>query len=76
MLRLTLESSSFANTPGLLRWAMNGYKFKKDRKVLRRVFVEGFPHPQFTHRVVHDLLCGKLPHTIDGGNVVIDIPEQ
>ena len=31
------------NTAGLLRWAMNGYKFKRERKKLRRVFVVGFP---------------------------------
>ena len=40
---LTLESTPMLNTAGLLRWAMNGYKFKKDRKKLRRVFIEGFP---------------------------------
>ncbi len=76
MLRLTLESSSFASTPGLLRWAMNGYKFKKDRKVLRRVFVEGFPHPHFTHKVVHRLLSGKLPHKIEGESVIIELPDE
>ena len=32
MLILTLESTPMLNTAGLLRWAMNGYKFKKDRK--------------------------------------------
>ena len=32
MLILTLESTPMLNTAGLLRSAMNGYKFEKDRK--------------------------------------------
>ncbi len=74
MLVLTLESAPMLNTAGLLRWAMNGYKFKKDRKKLRRVFVEGFPHPRLTDEVVDKLLSGELPHRIDGENVVIELP--
>ncbi len=75
MLILTLESTPILNTAGLLRWAMNGYKFKKDRKKLRRVFVEGFPHPRFTDDVVGRLLSGELPHKIEGENVVIELPD-
>ena len=75
MLILTLESTPMLNTVGLLRWAMNGYKFKKDRKRLRRVFVTGFPHPRLTDDVVDKLLSGELPHKIEGENVVIELPD-
>ena len=75
MLTLTLESTPMLNTAGLLRWAMNGYKFKKDRKRLRRVFTQGFTHPQLTDEVVDRLLKGELPHKIDGENVVIELPD-
>jgi len=75
MLTLTLESTPMLNTAGLLRWAINGYKFKKDRKRLRRVFTEGFTHPRLTDEVVDRLLKGELPHKIDGENVVIELPD-
>ncbi len=75
MLTLKLESTPMLNTAGLLRWAMNGYKFKKDRKRLRRVFTEGFTHPRLTDEVVDRLLKGELPHKIDGENVVIELPD-
>ena len=74
MLTLTLESTPMLNTAGLLRWAMNGYKFKKDRKKLRRVFTQSFTHPRLTDDVVDKLLSGELPHKIDGENVVIELP--
>ncbi len=75
MLILTLESTPMLNTAGLLRWAMNGYKFKKDRKKLRRVFTQGFTHPRLTDEVVDRLLKGELPHKIEGENVVIELPD-
>jgi hypothetical protein len=74
VLILTLESTALLNTAGLLRWAMNGYKFKRDRRTLRRVFVVGFPHPRLTDDVVDKLLSGDLPHKIEGENVVIELP--
>ena len=76
MLILTLESTPMLNTAGLLRWVMNGYRFKKDRKNLRRVFVEGFPHPRFTDEVVGKLLAGELPYRIEGENVVIELSDR
>jgi hypothetical protein len=75
MLILTLESNPMLNTAGLLRWAMNGYKFKRDRKNLRRVFVESFRHPRLTDEVVDKLLSGELPHKIAGDKVVIELPD-
>jgi hypothetical protein len=65
-----LTSCSMVNTAGLLRWAMNGYKFKKDRKSLRRVFAEGYG---LTDDVAHRLLLGEIPHTIEGDEVVFEV---
>lgn len=66
MRQVALQSSPAVNTPGLLRWAMNGYRFKRDRKNLRRVFVTGYGLPD---PVVHRLLSGELPHQIVGEEV-------
>jgi len=61
-------------TPGVLRWAQAGYKFKKDRKQLREVF-KCFEHPRFTDQVIDQLLRGELPYRVEGKDVVIDLPD-
>jgi hypothetical protein len=72
-----LLSSSLICTPGILRWAMNGYKFRKDRKALLRVFTEGFQGPIAPPADVFDrLLKGEIKYTVEdeddknGGTVV------
>jgi hypothetical protein len=66
-----LLSCPMFNTPGLLRWAMNGYKFPEDRGVLLRVFTEGFPSdPPVPANVFHRLLLGELPYTVDNDQAV------
>jgi hypothetical protein len=50
---------------------MNGYKFKRDRKAMAAVFTEGFG---LTDQCAHDLLSGKIPHTIQGDSVVFEYP--
>ena len=64
--QVCLQSAKMLNTPGLLRWAINGYKFPRDRRNLRRVFVEGFGLPD---KIVHRLLLGTIPHNIVGEEV-------
>jgi hypothetical protein len=64
-----LQSTGMFNTPGMLRWAINGYKFKKDRKALLKVWVEGFPGP--APEAYEALLEGKLPYAVDKENAVI-----
>jgi hypothetical protein len=63
------------NTPGLLRWAINGYKFKRDRSNLLLTFVSGYqgegaPTPDVFDR----LLKGEIAYTVEesdhGGTVV------
>ena len=64
-----LGSNPMFCTPGMLKWAINGYKFKRDRALLRKMFVEGFPNPQITvkqwSKVVHKLLLGEIQYTVD-----------
>jgi hypothetical protein len=60
-----LLSTSMINTPGILRWAQNGYKFKRDRKALLNVFTSAFggqgnsPSADTLHR----LLLGEITWT-------------
>jgi len=74
MTTLCLQSTPMVYVPGVLRWAMSGYKFKKDRAKLRSV-VLSFEHPLLTKQVADDLLSGKLPYKIEGENVVIELAE-
>jgi hypothetical protein len=74
---IRLSSSSFVNTPGLLRWAINGYKFKRDRKYLLKVFVDGYTGPGAPSPETFDrLLKGLIPYTVEdgphGGTVVFE----
>jgi hypothetical protein len=57
------------HTPGLLKWAINGYKFKKDRKAMVRVFVDGY---NLTPEAANDLLSERIPHRIEGGSVFFE----
>jgi hypothetical protein len=73
-----LASSSMICTPGLLLWAINGYKFKRDRKSLLLTFVSGYqgqgaPTPDVFDR----LLKGEIPYSVEesdhGGTVVFTV---
>lgn len=68
---IRLKSTSLCNTPGILAWAMNGYKFKSDRRAMAAVFTEGFG---LTDQCAHDLLSGKTTHSIEGDSVVFVYP--
>lgn len=72
LVRVELPSAPMVHTPGLLKWAINGYKFKKDRKAMVRVFVDGYG---LTADCVNDLLSEKIPHTVEGNSVFFDYAE-
>jgi hypothetical protein len=70
-----LGSSEMFCTPGILVWAINGYRFKRDRKNLLKVFVTGWTGDNAPPRSVLDrLLKGGIPYTVEdsehGGTVV------
>ncbi len=59
-----LLSTSLVCTPGILRWAQNGYKFKKDRKALLNIFVQTYSGDNApTKEEFHRLLLGEITWT-------------
>lgn len=63
-----LGSNELVHAPGVVAWAINGYAFDRDRDVLRRVIVDGWPGVPAD--AAHQLLSGEVPHTIEGDVVV------
>lgn len=63
-----LGSSQLFHAPGIWRWAVNGYKFPRDRAALRKVIVEGWRIPP---EVAHDALMGKIPVVVTDSTVEI-----
>ena len=72
MVRVELPSVPMVHTPGLLKWAINGYKSPKDRKAMIAVFVDGY---SLTKQCAIDLLSEKIPHTVEEDSVFFDYPE-
>ena len=71
--RYNLTSTPMIFTPGIVRWGINGYRFKKDRAAILKVFVEGYNLPD-----VHadTLLSGRVPHVVndENGTVSFAVP--
>lgn len=61
-------STPMMSAPGVLRWAINGYKFKRDRKRLLNV-IKCWEGP--SDEVYHRLLMGEIEWTVDENNSVI-----
>jgi len=68
-----LTSTPWINTPGVLRWTINGYKFKKNRKAMRWILTKGY---NLTDEVADGLLSGKIPHRIEGEDVVFEVEDE
>jgi hypothetical protein len=68
-----MQSSGLIHTPGMIRWGINGYHFKKDRAKLRRVFTEGWGLPD---KVIAALLSGAVPYTVDAEEAVVFTYEE
>lgn len=71
-----LGSSSLFNTAGMLRWAIHGYSFTKDRKKLLEIFAKGFVGPnQPPISVWKALLEGKMKweQVTDEGSIVFPV---
>jgi len=63
-----LLSSELVHTLGIVKWAINAYRFPRDRKVIRKVMASYYGLP--TH-IIDGLLSGEIPYTIEGDAVVI-----
>lgn len=64
-----LGSSPMIAAPGVIAWAINGYKFKRDRKAMLDVVTSGWSIPQDAARA---LLSGAAPYKIEGEVVVFE----
>lgn len=65
-----LGSNDMVSAPGIIKWAMNGYKFKRDRKKMVDVMKSW---PGLTDAQWGKVLSGEVPHVIEGDVVVITI---
>lgn len=66
-----LGSNTLVNALGVVTWAINGYAFERDRAVLRRIIVEGWPG--VPDDAAHQLLSRAISHEIVGDTVVFTI---
>lgn len=73
MLIYRLGSNELVHAPGVVAWAINGYHFKRDRAVLRRVIVDGWPG--VSDHAAHQLLSGAAPYHVDGDTVVFTVDD-
>lgn len=62
MEKVILKSANMVNTPGLISWAKNGYRFPGDRKVILSIITEGYG---LTPECAHDLLSGTVGYTVN-----------
>ncbi len=65
-----LASSGLIHTPGIVRWAMNGYRFPRDRNVMLKIIREGYGIPTPAAKA---LLSGAAPFTVEGETVIFTV---
>jgi hypothetical protein len=63
-----LGSAEMIHAPGIVRWAVNGYRFPKDRKILVRLIADGWNIPD---DAAIALLSGASPYVIEDGDFVV-----
>jgi hypothetical protein len=71
--RFTLTSNSLVFAPGVLRWAMNGYKFKRDRANMVKV-MESWPG--LSKAEWRGVLSGEIPVTVEDDKVLITLTRK
>lgn len=64
-----LGSSPLIYAPGVVAWAINGFKFKRDRKRMIEVIATGWNIPD---EAAQALLSGKAKHTVESEAVVFE----
>lgn len=69
MVQHRLGSNSMCHAPGIVAWAINGYKFKKDRETILNVIL-AWDVPE---QVAKDLLSEKISYTVEDETVVIEV---
>ena len=66
----TLTSTEFCHTPGIVRWAQNGARFKRDRPKMVKVFTEGYGLPK---AAAEKLLDGDCTINDNDGTVSVTV---
>lgn len=69
-----LGSSPAVYAPGLVKWAINGYAFEKDREVLSDIITETWAG--VTKEAAHALLTKQVPFTVEDEVVVFTVEES
>ncbi|MFT9091573.1 MAG: hypothetical protein ABF479_11315 [Gluconacetobacter sp.] len=65
-----LGSSEAVYSPGIIRWAVNGYAFEDDREKLLNVITATWS--SIPRETAHKLLSGEIPYTVEGESVVFE----
>jgi hypothetical protein len=63
-----LLSTPMVHTPGIVAWAINAYRFPKDRKVIRKVMES---YPGLPAEIIDGLLSKVIPYKVEGETVII-----
>lgn len=58
-----LKSSPAASAPGLIRWAINGYAFPEDQKILLNIVCVAFP--SIPAEAIEQLLSKAVPFSVE-----------
>lgn len=61
-----IQSSPLLYMPGIMNWAINGYKFDKDRAAIRRVLTDGC---NMTQECADALLSERVPFVVVGEDI-------
>jgi len=73
MAQVRLHSAPMIHTPGIVRWAVNGYKFPKDRPAMLEVICGGYG---ITKECATALLSEEVSYEVEGDVVVFDFDGQ
>lgn len=66
-----LHSSAMFHSPGVIKWAINGYAFKDDRESLRNT-ING-AYPEIPVGAIEKLLTGEVPYKVEDETVVFTV---
>lgn len=66
--KFTLQSAEMVSAPGILKWAINGYHFERDRQAI----IEVMRSWDVDVDILHHLLSGEIEWHEENGNVVFE----
>lgn len=64
-----LNSAAFVYAPGLIAWAINGYAFKRDRKVMVKIIADTWRLPD---AAADALLSKRAPFRVEDETVIFE----